>query len=338
MIETIETLLTHYSLEDWLQGVSWGVFSLMNQKDLIYIGNLIVPLMIAVGVYAYYRHKQQLPDEPSLIGYLFPKRIWRNSLVKLDVYFYLCIKAVGIMLIFPLMGYLLGWTGDGFLWLLEYIFGPALSTGTLPTEGQKWLYTIIVFVALDFAFFYSHYLTHKYPFLWAFHKVHHSAEELIPLTAFRFHPFDMVWMASFSILFASIASGLAQYLFYNSTEEYLLFGHNVIIALAYLTTHNLRHSHIWLHYPKWMSWLLISPAQHQIHHSKNTEHFDKNFGYLLAPWDRWFGTLYTPEAKETFNVGISRMPEEGNRSHRSLSSLFIGPCLDAWDVLKRKNK
>ena len=54
---------------------------------------------------------------------------------------------------------------------------------------------------------------------------------------------------------------------------------------------NLRHSHVWITYGRIMERLLISPAQHQIHHSKNKVHFDRNFGVVLAIWDGMFGTL-----------------------------------------------
>ena len=55
---------------------------------------------------------------------------------------------------------------------------------------------------------------------------------------------------------------------------------------------NLRHSHVGIQYWKWVEYIFISPAQHQLHHSIAKEHHDKNFGAALAIWDWLFGSLH----------------------------------------------
>ena len=54
---------------------------------------------------------------------------------------------------------------------------------------------------------------------------------------------------------------------------------------------NLRHSHVKLKYPSFLEYIFISPHQHQIHHSDNPIHFNKNMGSKLAIWDWLLGTL-----------------------------------------------
>ena len=60
----------------------------------------------------------------------------------------------------------------------------------------------------------------------------------------------------------------------------------------------LHHSHIWLTYGRMLEHVFISPAQHQVHHSTDPQHYDRNFGTMLALWDWLFGTLYVIKGKE----------------------------------------
>jgi sterol desaturase/sphingolipid hydroxylase (fatty acid hydroxylase superfamily) len=68
---------------------------------------------------------------------------------------------------------------------------------------------------------------------------------------------------------------------------------------------NLRHSHVWLAWPPSLGWILGSPANHQIHHSAEERHLDKNFGGVFAIWDWMFGTLYLPREREVFRMGLA---------------------------------
>ena len=61
---------------------------------------------------------------------------------------------------------------------------------------------------------------------------------------------------------------------------------------------NLRHSHVPLSYGRRLEQVLISPLQHQIHHSIAIEHQNRNFGSKFAIWDRMFGTLITAKQVE----------------------------------------
>ncbi len=53
-----------------------------------------------------------------------------------------------------------------------------------------------------------------------------------------------------------------------------------------------------------MNHLLVSPAQHQIHHSTEPSHIDRNFGMVLAIWDWMFATIYVPRGREPFTLGL----------------------------------
>lgn len=330
---------------DWLLSVDmydlmvkffWGAIAFFDTKELFSIYNLFIPLLI-VSVFLYSDYRKEMGEKAeSLHEYLLPKRIWSHKSTQLDMWFYLPIRAMALFMVIPTMSYGLNWVASGMLEVLEAFFGKPPAMQFIPNLWHQAAYTILVFIGIDFGFYYSHMLSHKYPLLWCFHKVHHSAEHLVPFTAHRFHPLDIAWNVSFSIAFSGIIAGICRYSFYDATDPLLLMGNNFVIALSYLTTHNLRHSHIWLHYPTWLDRWLISPARHQIHHSCEARHIDKNFGYLLSCWDRWFQTDYVPKEREEFKVGVHGMPEKGIRSHRSVVSLMVGPIVEAWEIIRKR--
>ena len=88
---------------------------------------------------------------------------------------------------------------------------------------------------------------------------------------------------------------------------------------------------MWLSWGKPLSYLFISPGMHQIHH--DPKRLNKNYGEVFALWDWMFGTLYIPQGRETFEIGLP----EGNR-HDTLARAYYVPLVDAWRVLVEKLK
>ncbi len=93
----------------------------------------------------------------------------------------------------------------------------------------------------------------------------------------------------------------------------------------------LRHSHVWVAFPQWLSRLIISPAMHQIHHSRADQHWDRNFGSQFALWDWLFGTIYVPKERETLTFGIDQRDTE---RMQTVASLYLVPFKDAWRVAR----
>ena len=67
---------------------------------------------------------------------------------------------------------------------------------------------------------------------------------------------------------------------------------------------HLRHSHVAMPFPRWLSYVLVSPHMHQVHHSVEERHHDRNFATVFALWDWAFGTLYLPDPRERFRFGL----------------------------------
>jgi sterol desaturase/sphingolipid hydroxylase (fatty acid hydroxylase superfamily) len=74
----------------------------------------------------------------------------------------------------------------------------------------------------------------------------------------------------------------------------------------------------------------MSPAHHQIHHSVDARHWNKNFAVKLAVWDALFGTLAMPGKRETLKVGL---PDSDRHELTSVSKLYLLPFVRAFQSL-----
>jgi sterol desaturase/sphingolipid hydroxylase (fatty acid hydroxylase superfamily) len=128
-----------------------------------------------------------------------------------------------------------------------------------------------------------------------------------------------------------LVHGLFAYFYEGGIAEITVWELNLGLFLFYLFGYNLRHTHIWLPYPRWLSHILVSPAQHQIHHSDQPRHFDKNIGFIFAFWDWAAGTLYVPKHKEDFAFGLYGGE---HRDFNSVWKLYALPFKKAAGLLR----
>ncbi len=146
------------------------------------------------------------------------------------------------------------------------------------------LFTLAYFIFDDLTRFALHWAMHRFSCLWYFHKVHHSAEVLSPLTVYRLHPVEMVLYNCRQLITVGLVAGLFSYCFQGKITGWMILGVDAAGFIFNLMGSNLRHSHIWLSFGKFEK-IFISPAMHQIHHSTEPEHRHKNFGSALSIWD-----------------------------------------------------
>ena len=144
-------------------------------------------------------------------------------------------------------------------------------------------------VAIDFSSYSVHRWMHANRKLWDLHAIHHSAEELTPLTTYRQHILEPVILNTCRAAASGLALGLLHAIFIDATPVITVFGMGVGFFVYMLTT-NLHHCHIPVCYPRVLRWLLVSPHQHQMHHSRDPRHYDCNFGVVFSIWDRIFGS------------------------------------------------
>jgi sterol desaturase/sphingolipid hydroxylase (fatty acid hydroxylase superfamily)/creatinine amidohydrolase/Fe(II)-dependent formamide hydrolase-like protein len=299
--------------------------SFLSLADRLAIPFLISSFLIGLGVYIFSQKK----SIPGFVQYCFPKSIYLHPSAILDYKFFYFSNLLTPLFIYPLAAYLsLKFSNI----LQDLLFGlgvhplPLFSPlGLLGPLLFSLIYTIALGVAFDFGLYFSHYLSHKIPWLWEFHKVHHSAGTLTPMTVRRMHPMDDILTNCFVGLFVAIVDALLRCFIEGPVAAINVFNINLLFFLFYFLGYHLRHSHVWVDYGKFWDKIIISPAQHQIHHSTSPKHFDKNMGFIFAFWDRMFGTLYVPVGREEITFGINHDGE--HLRYSSLARLFFLPFL-----------
>ena len=182
--------------------------------------------------------------------------------------------------------------------------------------------TLLQVLAYDLAYWVAHYILHRVPFFWEFHKVHHSAEVLTPLTELRQHPVEILLVVNL-IGFATGARLWRDDLRpWPGVRPLTLMSGNILTMGFLFTYGHLRHSSLWIPFTGIAGRILHSPAHHQLHHSTNPAHFDRNLGFALSVWDWAFGTLIVPtRTREPIAVGLSG----GEDGFASLTEAFVRP-------------
>ena len=148
---------------------------------------------------------------------------------------------------------------------------------------------------------------------------------------------DGVLGVAFLAVCVGVVQGLMLSLLVGSIDAATLAGTNLFTAILNLGTANLRHSHIRLRYPGWLERVLISPAQHQVHHSVEPRHHNRNYGEVLAVWDWLFGTLYLTRPGEEIRFGLGDADGRAlPQRHQSFGAALTEPVARAWSVLRRR--
>ena len=304
------------------------------QRDSYLYWPFIVSTLAIMVVAAYYAARAQ--DGRTWrrqFGDYFSAGVWWHPSARADYRLYFA-NALVLPLIF---GWLL-FSDAHVAGLIDSLLGrQAVSATPAATAGiaAKLLYTVVFFVAYDFGRFAAHCLLHDVPALWEFHKVHHSAEVLTPMTAFRAHPLDLLVMAWVPALTTGLATWVFNLFSAGPVGFYTFLGLHVALWAVNLID-NLRHSHVWVTYGPLAGRWIVSPAHHQLHHSCEPHHMGCNRGFSLAVWDRLYGTLRMPEARaETFRMGLGDGTEPGWHSVRRM---YLQPLSAAVARLTRRAK
>jgi sterol desaturase/sphingolipid hydroxylase (fatty acid hydroxylase superfamily) len=215
--------------------------------------------------------------------------------------------------------------------VLTNIFGqPTANFG--PSYLITAMTMVLVFIAVEFGYWLSHLLMHKIPTLWEFHKVHHSAEVLTPLTEWRQHPVELAIFPALVSLAVWFVQGPIIWYFGARSQIIDPVKANLISMAFWFTILHLRHSELPFYATGWLGKLIQAPAHHQVHHSTNPKHFDKNLGYCLSIWDWAFGTLYVPKKGEKFSYGLGH---EDTALETAIGSM-IAPVGRAGAIILRK--
>jgi sterol desaturase/sphingolipid hydroxylase (fatty acid hydroxylase superfamily) len=264
----------------------------------------------------------------SLAAYLLPRSIWLAPSAILDYKAAVIGKVIERILFAPLVLSSAAVAHAVAMWL-----GPAGMAPALPPAWVVAMYTVTTVLLADVSFYVVHRIVHRVPLLWEFHKVHHSATVMTPITYLREHPVEQFVQVTVAALFVGPASGAFMHFFPEQLTVLTVLGLNAITFVwFFLLGANLRHSHVWLSFGTVFDRILSSPAQHQIHHSDDPKHFDRNFGSMLAIWDWMFGTLYAPkERPATLKFGLG---PGLNEQYLTLADFYLRPFRNAVAILR----
>lgn len=199
-----------------------------------------------------------------------------------------------IIVNFPL-AFLLLKTSD---WAVAQDFGIINWLPTMPL----WLYVLLGLLLLDLIGAYAaHWVEHKVKPLWMVHLVHHSDHHVDTTTANRHHPLESLVRYAFTLLGVFLVGApIGVIMLYQSLS--------VIFS-------QFNHANIKLR-PKVdrvLSWLIVSPDMHKVHHHYKLPYTDSNYGNIFSIWDRLFGTFRYLE-RDSITYGVDTFPDEKENS------------------------
>ncbi len=159
---------------------------------------------------------------------------------------------------------------------------------------------VIQILILDLVIYFQHRLFHHVPFLWRFHAMHHIDPMLDTTSGLRFHPIEII-ISNFIKVAVILMVGI-------NPLSVLIFE----VALNFLAMFNHSNLSIPEKLEQKISKIVITPALHTIHHAKNWEMTNSNFGFSVPWWDKFFGTFLSNgiEPQENIEIGIVPMPKK----------------------------
>lgn len=172
-----------------------------------------------------------------------------------------------------------------------------------------WAVVALSIIALDFAIWGQHVLTHRVPWLWRLHRVHHCDADLDASSALRFHPLEIAFSAAFKL------------------AVILALGPPIVAVIAFEVLLNacalFNHANLRLPRPvdAALRTVIVTPDMHRVHHSTLRAEHNSNFGFCLSLWDRLFGTYRAaPQAGQlAMHIGLDgRVGEHSERLGKSL--------------------
>lgn len=178
----------------------------------------------------------------------------------------------------------------------------------LPT----WLSVVLCVLVLDFAIYWQHVATHKFPLLWRMHKVHHADRDMDVTTAVRFHPLELL----LSLVYKAVCL--------------LLLGAPILAVLIFelLLFLGAAFTHSNLSLPAWLDRILrlaiATPDAHRAHHSTLIEEQNTNYGFFILWWDKLFRT-YTEVPREghvDMKIGLAAKDDQCERVDQMLLAPF----------------
>jgi len=151
---------------------------------------------------------------------------------------------------------------------------------------SNWLSLTILFVAVDFAYYWAHRMSHEINLFWSGHVVHHQSEEYNLSVALRQSSFQVIWTSFFYFPLAIIGFNPIDFaLMAALTTLYQFWIHTKVIGKMGL-----------------LEYVLVTPSHHRVHHGRDPKYIDKNHGGTFIWWDMMFGTFQKEEETPVYGI------------------------------------
>jgi sterol desaturase/sphingolipid hydroxylase (fatty acid hydroxylase superfamily) len=167
-----------------------------------------------------------------------------------------------------------------------------------------WATILVGLFFMDFFGQYApHYAMHKVKWMWKFHMIHHSDTKVDVTTGTRHHPGEWLFRETTTILGVLVLGlPIGMYFLYRSVAAIFTHFNHANIRVPF-----------WLDKP--ISWVLVSPNMHKVHHHYKRPYTDTNYANIFSLWDRIFGT-FAYEDPRKLRYGLDVLDERTDENLR----------------------
>jgi sterol desaturase/sphingolipid hydroxylase (fatty acid hydroxylase superfamily) len=208
--------------------------------------------------------------------------------------------AIMTLLQAPLLQPVASWIVRNRIGLLQVIHWP------------RWIETILAIVLLDYTLWWWHWASHRVPFFWRFHLVHHIDRDLDSSTALRFH---------FGELALSIPVRAAQMVIIGVDPHQLWLWQAILFASLLFQHANVR---LPLRVERVLVRFIVTPRMHGIHHSDQLNETNSNWSSLISWWDFLHRTILLNVPQQEVTIGV---PAYSEASEVTIGRILILPFI-----------
>ena len=160
--------------------------------------------------------------------------------------------------------------------------------GVVAWAPEYWWHWVAAFVAYDFCYYWKHRFGHEWRILWASHSAHHQSEEYNLSTALRQTSTDYIGFVFYLPMYLA------------GTPAYVMISVGTLNLVYQFWVHTQHVNRLGI-----LDYVLVTPSNHRVHHAKNPNYIDKNYGGFFIIWDRLFGTFCDEREDEKPVYGIT---------------------------------
>jgi len=187
-------------------------------------------------------------------------------------------------------------------------------------QWPRWIETLLAVVLLDYTLWWWHWASHRVPFFWRFHLVHHIDRDMDASTALRFH---------FGELALSVPVRAVQMILIGVDSRTLWLWQTILFASLLFHHSNVR---LPLRFERLLVRLIVTPRMHGIHHSDRRDETNSNWSSLLSVWDYLHRTMRFDVPQEQIVIGVPAYHDADDVTLGKVLLLPFEPQRDDWNV------